>query len=69
MSVVDSITNTNTTKDGNTIITTSHSTEFNPYGSTFAAVGLASSFTAIMIIPYAIVGGLGIYLIYRFTKK
>ena len=69
MSVVDSITNTNTTTTGNTTITTSH-TEFNPNsGTVYAATGVASSIALVMIIPYAIAGSVAVYLIYRFTKK
>ena len=70
MSIQDSITNTTSTTDSNGITTTSVRTVYNPDVKTvYTAAGIGSGIVAIMVLPYAIVGGGIIYLIYRLTKK
>ena len=72
--VVDSITNTNTTHNGDGTTTTSITTIYNPNSETgkkmiYTGAGVASTVGIILILPYVVVGGLGIYLIYRLSKK
>ena len=70
MSIQDSITNTTSTTDSNGITTTSVRTVYNPDVKTvYTAAGIGSGIAAVFILPYVIVGGLGIYLVYRLTKK
>jgi hypothetical protein len=65
MSVIDSVSNTNSFVDSNgNTVTTTH-TEFTPDNKT---VGIAAGVGTILILPTVLLASVGIYLIYRLTK-